>query len=563
MLDYLKQNLSDQSFSNINTSYSLEQGRFEYTSSKKLYNYIPCLENESESSIKNDTDDRASFASSLEKYQITREKIFNNVYCPICNSVCSVLILETGDLTMECKCSRIINIFANEFINDYLHRDNDKDKNTKLNGFSKKLSELSCCKKHPMEKFVFYCTDCCEDRCKKCLEKEEALYSNTEKKNKHCENHTLKRLDQNETIFEDIKDLMDKIEDEIQFSRDDKKIMDNLFLIIRCFLENYNQYQCYNSLLSIQNFKKFLEKVYQSKNSRYEFKKRGKTIHLIKIRTKKELIEKFHQFNLMYSIEITKTYENINLSIFNNFIFSNLNKLILRGNLIEDISFLTKNYFPVLEKIDLEENQIGNDAIEILPKANLPKLKHLNLFKNKITSIKIFGVIKNFKELELFYIGENKFDMEEINRDKSFFIFPDSLEEFGITGNFNGNADFINQLNIENLKTFYISRNQISDLKCLKNIIFIRLDEFWAISNNITDIKEITNIQGKEKIRKINLKQNKISNFQELFEIVHYFPSLKELVLVDNGISQEEADNMAKRIKIEYDMDLNIKVKED
>lgn len=131
MFDYLKQNLSDQSFSNINTSYSLEQGRFEYSSSKKFYNYIPCLENKSESSIKNDTDDRASFASSLKKYQITREKIFNNVYCPICNSVCSLLILETGDLTMECKCSRIINIFANEFINDYLHRDNDKNKQFK------------------------------------------------------------------------------------------------------------------------------------------------------------------------------------------------------------------------------------------------------------------------------------------------------------------------------------------------------------------------------------------------------------------------------------------------
>jgi len=224
---------------------------------------------------------------------------------------------------------------------------------------------------------------------------------------------------------------------------------------------------------------------------------------------------------------------------------------------------LTKNYFPVLEKIDLKENQIGNDAIEILAKANLPKLKHLNLFKNKITSIKIFGVIKNFKELELFYIGENKFDMEEINRDKSFFIFPDSLEEFGITGNFKGNTDFVKQLNIENLKIFYISRNQISDLKCPTNIMFVRLDEFWAISNNITDIKEITNIQGKEKIRKINLKQNKISNFQDLFEIVHYFPSLKELVLVDNGISQKEAHDMARRINIEYNMDLIIIVKED
>ena len=224
---------------------------------------------------------------------------------------------------------------------------------------------------------------------------------------------------------------------------------------------------------------------------------------------------------------------------------------------------MVKNDFPVLEILDIEENQIGNNAIEILSKANLPKLKYLNLFRNKLTSIKIFDVVKNFKELEAFFIGGNKFDMEEINRDKSIFIFPESVEEFGITGNFEGNADFVKRLNIENLKIFYISRNQIPDLRCLKNINFRRLDEFWAISNKITDIKEIMNIQGKENIWKINLKQNKISNFQELFQIVNNFPNLKELGLVDNGITQEEAEDMTKRIKIEYDMDLYIKVKED
>jgi Leucine-rich repeat (LRR) protein len=224
---------------------------------------------------------------------------------------------------------------------------------------------------------------------------------------------------------------------------------------------------------------------------------------------------------------------------------------------------LVKNDFPVLEILDIEENQIGNNAIEILSKANLPKLKYLNLFRNKLTSIKIFDVVKNFKELEAFFIGGNKFDMEEINRDKLIFIFPESVEEFGITGNFDGNADFVKRLNIENLKIFYISRNQIPDLKCLKNIKFKRLDEFWAISNKITDIREIMNIQGKENIWKINLKQNKISHFQELFGIVNNFPNLKELGLVDNGITQEEAEDMAKRIKIEYDMDLYIKVKED
>ena len=437
------------------------------------------------------------------------------------------------------------------------------DKNTNLNGVRKKLPDLSCCNKHPEEKFIFYCTDCSEDRCKKCLEEEDPLLTNTEKIIKQCENHTLEILDQNETLFADMKDLLDKIEEKIKFSKADKKIMDNLFFIIKFFIDNYSQYQCHNSLVSIQNFKKFLEVVYNSANSNYKLKKREETIHLLKIRTEKELIEKIHHFKLFYSIEITKTHENINFSILNNFLLKNLKKIYLRTNLIEDISFLVKNDFPVLEILDIEENQIGNNAIEILSKANLPKLKYLNLFRNKLTSIKIFDVVKNFKELEAFFIGGNKFDMEEINRDKSIFIFPESVEEFGITGIFDGNADFVKRLNIENLKIFYISRNQIPDLKCLKNINFRRLDEFWAISNKITDIREIMNIQGKENIWKINLKQNKISNFQELFGIVNNFPNLKELGLVDNGITQEEAEDMAKRIKIEYDMDLYIKVKED
>lgn len=584
----LKQDLSSQSFTNKNMSDLQEPipiGHLEnfYDDDVDHDYHDSYLENITKSSIKKGLDDTNSSAPSLEKQQILlKDMNLENVYCPICTSVCSVSILETGDLSMECNCTKIFNISANEFINDYLH--NDKDKNNNLNGSKKNLSDLCCCKKHPKEKFIVYCTDCEEDRCIKCKENVEALYTNTEKKNKLCENHTLKRLDQNEELLKDIKDLLDKIkypekntscegcqkfesrkdfENQNDSETDKKKIMNNLISIINCFIENYNKYQCYNSLLSIENFKQFLEEVNKSENKIYKFKPRKETIHLIKIRTEKELNEKISLSKMTYSIKITKTYQNVNLSILNNLVFSNLEMLILRGNLIKDISFLVKNEFPALKKIVLDENQIGNDAIEILSKANLPKLEHLNLYKNKITSIKIFDVIKNFKELKLFYIGENKFDMEEINRDNSYFLFPASLEEFGITGNFNGNADFVKRLNIENLKIFYISRNQLSDLKCLENKKFNELLEFWAISNNITNIKEITKIQGIEKIRKINLKQNKISNFQDLFDIVPSFPSLTELELVDNGISQKEADDMVKEIKDKYTRVLKIKVKED
>ena len=68
------------------------------------------------------------------------------------------------------------------------------------------------------------------------------------------------------------------------------------------------------------------------------------------------------------------------------------------------------------------------------------------------------------------------------------------------------------------------------------------------------------NIKGKDNIWKINLKQNKINNFKELLNIIQYFPKLKELILVDNGISKKEAKYMTKKIKKQYKLDLKIEV---
>ena len=158
-----------------------------------------------------------------------------------------------------------------------------------------------------------------------------------------------------------------------------------------------------------------------------------------------------------------------------------------------------------------------------------------------------------------FFIGENKFINDESN---NFFDFPETLEEFGLTGNFEGeNINFIKRLGIGNLKIFYMSRNKITNLKSLKNINFIRLGEFWAMSNNITDIKEIMNIHNKENLWKINLKQNKIKNFNELFNIIDYFPNLSILNLTGNDeIGEKEVDEMKKKIKEKLNKDLNIEL---
>jgi hypothetical protein len=66
------------------------------------------------------------------------------------------------------------------------------------------------------------------------------------------------------------------------------------------------------------------------------------------------------------------------------------------------------------------------------------------------------------------------------------------------------------------------------------------------------------NINNKESLWKINLKQNKINNFQELFNIIDYFPNLEILNLTDNRIEEKEAEEMKRKIKEKREKDLNI-----
>ena len=118
----------------------------------------------------------------------------------------------------------------------------------------------------------------------------------------------------------------------------------------------------------------------------------------------------------------------------------------------------------------------------------------------------------------------------------------------------------IKRLEIIYLKKFYISRNKIDNLKCLENIKFIRLEEFWAISNLIKDIKQLMYINGKENLKKINLKENQINNFDELIDIIQYFPKLNELILINNNIPESKAIEMEKKIKEIFNRELKIEV---
>ena len=177
--------------------------------------------------------------------------------------------------------------------------------------------------------------------------------------------------------------------------------------------------------------------------------------------------------NVYYVVNIKESQRPIELLAFKNIIFPNLKQLILFKDKIKDISQLFSCEFPILEKLDLAHNEIDNTVIAFLKRLNLSELTYLNLFVNKITNLEILELFGIYNKLTSFYIGENKFEIE--NNAETFQKFPESLKITGLTENFTGeNAEFIQKLDIANLKLFYFSRNKISNLKYIKHIKFKR-----------------------------------------------------------------------------------------
>ena len=442
--------------------------------------------------------------SDLQNIQnIIKNDILGIIFCKKCYIPCLINFLDNFKLQFECGCTYIENFDISEFMHDYLNFNTEQSKDFKIH-----------CPNHKGEtEFLKYCTDCEYDLCKECLNKNSELYSNTSKVNKAHENHTL--IDLNKKMdsinFEEFKSLIDKCEQTFFFTKEgfgDK--LKNIINIMLSLIDHYRKYRNYNSYESIKNAELFLKKIINP--DKYNFRpnlEKGKYIRLMKQTSEKNFEENIiNHFNLMREISIKNINKEINFSKIKNINFQNLKVLIIRGRNFKEIYPLFSCRFPVLEHLDLEKNCIDNTIIELLEKLNLTKLKKLSLFKNNITDEKIFKLIKQYKKLKTFFIGENPIEFDA--NLETYYPFPKSLKEFGMTGNLDPiKVYYIKRLEINNLKIFYISRNKIDNLKCLENIKFKRLEEFWAISNLIKDIKQLMYINGKEKKNKSERKSNK------------------------------------------------------
>ena len=332
-------------------------------------------------------------------------------------------------------------------------------------------------------------------------------------------------------FFEMIIEMFEKFKTFIYSSKIDKKedfftdFLDDMNKVIIKFKSQYSE----NNNFSIEKNEKSLDSILS-----FECRQ-------INIKSFEEL-ENNKKNTYINSIVINYEKRLQFLSIFNELELYSLEKLELLGNKIKDISPLLNPSLYSLERLDLEDNDIDNNCINVLKEAEFHRLKYLNLFKNKITTIDIFEVITKFKNLETFYIGHNPFNENELNQNQKKYLLPDNLVELGMTANFNNESIyFITYLNLDNLKLLFLSENNLKSLKCLENFNFNHLEIFWAKNNQLNDINEIQYLKDKKTIEKINLCGNKINALDKnFFKLLIQFPNLKSIDLLDNPIKDKK-----------------------
>ena len=452
----------------------------------------------------------------FEDYNLERIGPLNYFICNDCHSIPKIIFNYDNSYNMKCNCIKIENLWSNseDFKNKF--------------SFQENVEKYLCCKEHILTKYKYYCVHCKIDICEKCF----------------IENHKTHLP----TLFTDKKivKILDSISILIEKTNLNPKIefiyWDQRKFLIKTLIAEYKEFPCYNLYKSIISANKYLENL----NKKEIFN---------------QIITDVTQFNKnkirFPIIKIDLSKQNIkDLSLFKEFDLKNLKKLILNDNFITNIDPLLNCNFELLEIFELQNNQLNYQSLKDFDKMRFQKIKFINLYINKIESIKIFEKILNFKTLNKFYVGNNKFEKEEIfrNGDKEYDL--SFLSNLGITGNFTDETIFFStKLILTNLETLYVSRNNLSSLDFLKKIKCKKLFKLWAIQNKLIDYNDILKLEYKDNIQIINLEQNKINNIDNLFEFISNFPSLTSLNLSTNEINLDDIKNKAiiEKIKETYE----------
>ena len=265
----------------------------------------------------------------------------------------------------------------------------------------------------------------------------------------------------------------------------------------------------------------------------------------------------------------------------------NLNEMYSLNSLFKSFNKIEEIYDKVITQLiksnKLEINKNENEMVLSFTISNILNEKkniiikpgksikdnneYINILINEIKNLRHNTIINELKEENKLIINEikklkqmvndilidqfnTKFNLSINNYTTQLFLNDQKLD--------NKIFDYLNKINIKDLKELHLNNNLIDDIRLLKNInyekleklnlrgnkitniivlenvIFINLQYLHLGNNDITDITPLTKANF-EKLEILNLGRNKISDISAL-EMVN-FKELKELHLFKNDIS--------------------------
>ena len=493
----------------------------------------------------------------MQKSLELKDNIFYKIFCRKCNKI--PLIKFNSDYTLNISCGDMeyINMDPEYFKKKYIE---EKNKDIKYDERIK-IEDYCICDEH-LKAFAYFCDDCDMNLCSEC-------YINSSKHVLHS------KIDFNgNEIKAKINEIILKINPAHNINLSDLNVVENnnpftqryykFSLIIGIILKIYEEYPCYNLYECINDIYNFLRDNNNNNlnnnndninnNNRIIIRKeyQQKYYKILYLRDLIKILKDKENEKLIKTIRINKKNFN-NIEILSNKNLKNLIKLGLSNNNIVDLSPFLNLKLPSLEELNLSINKIDDDNINKLFKSYIPNLSFLNLYFNNLTKFDIFGKIHIFENLTKFYIGLNKLNKYKSKIDDNTIYNCSKIEEIGLTkGIFSDESiDLITHFDFSNLKILYLSCNNISNEKFLSFIEKLNcknLEEFWFYSNKIENYFPLTKYT---KLKKINLKGNKISKIDNLLDFISYFEDLDSINLLDNKIDRNNKNNeeILKKVK--------------
>ena len=416
-------------------------------------------------------------------------------------------------LGCECLCRRIIDITIEDFYKEFKRTKIKKIKNIKI-------FDNSVCNDHKGAKYEGYCANCKKNLCPDCIGEDHI-------------NHKLFYFNDNIKKIID-KENINKIMNEKNNNKNIKYIKELLKQLIDIY-ENYPCFNIYQSIINVNNFYEIQKDKHDNHNTNNIIIDIKKRIIKRKIRFPREFKDNFNNGERIMTINIPKKgFDHFNEMMLQD--MSELEILVLQENNISSIKPLIIKDFPKLKHLNLGKNRLGDNNIEYIKQLNAPILAHLNLFENNFTQIKILESIKHFKELKEFYIGANKIIFNK-NFDEKY-EFP-KLEKVGFGfGLFsNESIKYLSNIKMKNLKNLYLNANNLNSIQFIENLDIPKLISIQFMNNYIKDFEPLINFKDKfQNIEIIILKNNMISDITNLEKLVVSYPKLKYISLSENKI---------------------------